>query len=176
MFEVEAEGLEDVQATLKKLEAIGSKIVGVSMMGDSRGRVNNAEIIGFHAEGIESLEGTKIRNITMSDADAEAGANAFMARVEPFLESPNTDSGGLDRRATAVTVKGLKDAADIARAGMILRIQEKRDRDGMPLEPVKTDYASQREADYGVPSSEIFKASGNLLSNLARAAYKFTKK
>lgn len=179
MITIEAEGMDEAVGTMKKLEKLGSSIAGISFMGDDRGRVNNAEIISFHANGINALDGTIVRNITAgNDAIGRAG-QAYMDVAAPFIDDPNSgegDDNSVEREATRVSAKALKSAAEVIRLAMLDNVEKQIDRDGNPLKSVDPIYANARAAKYGVPDSVVMKASGNLLSNLSRAAYKFKKK
>jgi hypothetical protein len=182
MLDISQEGMEDVDATMKKLKALGAQISGIEFIGEDRGGTNNAEIIEFHAEGIERIHerpGKVVRNITPNAEDIQQGAEKFMDHAQTWLnevESGEVPPETIRRKATTIVSKALKKAADILRLAMKKRVSKQEDNTGSKLDRVTEKYGDYRANQYGVPKSSVFKASGSLLNNLSQARYKFHKK
>ena len=182
MLDISQQGMEDVDATMKKLQAIGAQVAGIELIGEERGKTNNAKIIEYHAEGIERKHerpGLVVRNITPNDTDIQTGAEKFMDMAQQWLdevESGEVDQNTVQRKANAILSKALKKAADIFRLAMKKRVEKQVDKDGNKLDDVTKEYGDYRANKYGVPNSSVFKASGSLLSNLSQSRYKFNKK
>ena len=176
----EAEGMEGMLNTVEMLKEMGSTIAGVELAANKRrGGVTNSDIIGFHAEGIDSKEGKIVRNILATPVDVNRMAEAFMAQAGKGLEKiqdKKMDKSEKRRKATAITAKSLRKAAEVYRPMLVERVDQGVGSDGQPLKKVTKPYATTRLNKYGTPLTEVMGASGDLLSNLVTQALKFTKK
>jgi len=182
------EGLDGSMAIMEYLEKTASEIQGIEFLGDDRvSGVNNADIIRYHAEGIETKSGLVQRDITASDEDNERALILFADEVERQALRIAARKGDDDlnvialpdmgsKQATATVAKGLKAAAEYIRKKMVERAEQQIDNKGNKLKSVDPDYAEQRNRQYGTPADSVLKATGELLSNLSRVSYKFTRK
>ena len=182
LLTIEAIGMKDMQATIKLMNKYGSSIQGVEFLGDKRGKTNNAEIIQFHKKGIKRKHGGKtgliVRDITANDAERKKAAEKFSDKLMKVLAKrySHTTESLLAKIANSALAQGLKAGANVIRRAMAKRTDKGMGNDGTALEPVTKKTADRRKNKSGVPATSVFKDTGNLLSNLSRTAYKFTKK
>jgi len=159
------------QAVMKELEKLCSAFQGVELPGHSReeGSLNNADIIDYLAEGG--------RDITSNDEDVELAALAFVAEAEPFLQraaqSQTPPSAG---KASSVSGKAWRAAGLVVLFKMRDRVEAGQNSDGSS-KPVSERYAEWRLKKHSIPKHVIFKATGQLLTNLSggKAALKLIR-
>ena len=182
LLTIEAIGMKDMQATIKLMNKYGSSIQGVEFLGDKRGKTNNAEIIQFHKKGIKRKHGGKtgliVRDITANDADRKKAAEKFSDKLMKVLAKrySHTTESLLAKIANSALAQGLKAGANVIRRAMLKRLDTQTDNSGKALESVTMETRKQRLKRSGIPGSYVLRDTGNLLSNLSRTAYKFTKK
>lgn len=180
ILEFDSEGVAAMENTMKMIQEMGATVAGIQLDADTRDNgITNAELLLIHAEGIESKTGTVVRNVLATPLDVNEMAAAFMDKASEVLEGISDDpaeESEIKRKANQAMAKGLKDGAQIYRKKLMQRVNDGMASDGNPLDPVTPEYAAQRLRKYGVPASAVFKASGDLLNNLARGRFRFTKK
>ena len=177
-LDIKTQGIESAEGLIKFLQECGASIAGIEFLGDDRGSVNNAEILEYQAEGITRKTGIVKRDVTPSESDTDKAAKIFLDKVSELADVVNvktSDDAALKRAANAALSKGLKAGAEVMRKDMRDRVNKGVDNTGTALEQVTVKYGEQRMKKHGVPTTAVLKASGNLIANLSRASYKFTK-
>lgn len=179
MIDLGTEGMEGAEATLKRMEAMGSTTLGIQLNADQRGSVDNGLILEYQAEGIESKRGLIKRDITPSEDNANIAASIFMEIAHVAIDDAMGEAESLDaakRAINKVSKKALKKAAEFIRKQMADRINRGVDNVGTKLEQVDDRYANYRMLKYGTGKGAVLKATGSLMKNLEKPDYVFTDK
>lgn len=130
---------------------------------------------GTNADVIDHLRDGG-RDLGPSKEDAQKTAAEYTKRVKIFLrQQKDTKKPPSTAKTNQAGAKALRAAAAIVQKVLVNRIEKSEDMDGQ-VNHVDPTYAKQRERKHGVPKGEVFKASGQLIADLARGTGKLTKK
>lgn len=177
MLDIKSKGMDEVAGRMELLRQLGATVKGVALKGAMRkGGETTASIIEHLAEADTP------RDIRPTEDDSDEAAAAYLAVVEKTLMMMKskgwvTTKAGQQRVVMAARVEakkkaeqagamGLRKAGKIVQAAMLQRAENNATNDGGSAEPVTPAYAAWREARHAVPPSEVYKATGQLVSEL----------
>lgn len=168
---IEARGLSKAKAQMDWLAKMGARISGVHLPGSARNDTGatNGEIIDYLAEGG--------RDIRADQEDADKAAMAFKVQVELALNKIKDVPRG-SAKVQQEAAKAWRAAGRVIKEIMRERVDQGKVQGGGDASKVSEDYAAQRLRKYGIPEDIVFKATGQLLSNLSQGdgALKLTTK
>ncbi len=141
--------------------------------------LTNADIIEFQAE--------KGRDIQPNQDDANDAGSVFQIKLnerliqlsKPFKSGKRKGQirGGKQTQINRIASRNaLRAAMVFIQARMVERITSQMGSDGKPLDEVGKEYAKKRQEKYGVPTSAVLKATGQLLNNIENGSIQFVNK
>jgi len=173
-IDFKATGPNKAQNMMNALGKMGAAYRGIEMHGLGRQgqgeRGTNADVKEWLAEGG--------RDIGPNDEDAKKAAEEYVKVAEMFLRQQTDKKPPSAQAANMASAKAFRDAATVVQKILAGRVDKGEDKDGNVKE-VTEAYAKARAAKYGIPdsTSEILKASGQLLANLqGQGGLKLVKK
>ena len=116
--------------------------------------------------------------------DSDKAAALYLAQVEAQLRKHNTGANQLKKQpnpAVAARLATAAQSAGLRAAGVELtnimreRAEKGLTNDGGSADKVSDAYATWRENKFGVPKSEVYKATGQLLAELNTSGLRLTK-
>ena len=193
MITVKATGLEGAQELIETLQEMGARTQGVALLGRQRGSINNAQIIrslaGVDEDGnLDPSHKGPRRDLRPTQEDSDDAARKFITEAEKRLQiiarkkaqaktkALKNKLSNKRKNANAVAGSGLKAAGTLIRDRMLKNLEQGKTSDGEEAAPVSEKYAKQRELKYGVPVDVVYKATGQLLSNLQAGNLKLYQK
>jgi hypothetical protein len=176
-------GVDTATEMLSMLGHIGSDIAGIMLAAKRRsdgrkGAVNNAQVVQYLADG-----GRDIRPTYEDKAEAAATMRTLItAKLLMMTKRGAPPKAWSEARKQEFIAKGRVEANKIAalalrKAGqqMHAKMLERVNNPGN-YDAVSERYAQQRQSKYGVPTSAVFRATGQLLSNIADGHLRLIKR
>jgi hypothetical protein len=165
------------------LQGLGSNIAGCILPAKRRqdGGVTNADIIEHQANPLNGPS----RDLRPTEEDKAESTQiikaAIMAKLQMISKTGKRYKRWDEAKSKAFVARGAKDADKIMslalrRAGQAMKARMLDRLNGGGFEPVGETYAARRQAKYGVPPGAVFKATGQLLSNIADGHIRLIRK
>jgi hypothetical protein len=174
---VSQSGLEEANALMRTLMAMGAAYAGIAGRGFRRddGKANNAEVVKYLEKGGRDIRPTDEDSMAAGVLFAETARQTLQRVANKSTKIPTASGVGaavksmqsFDRlQANQAMAKALRRAATLIQKKMNERVDQGKDNSGSSAKPVTEEYAKQRQSKYGVPADTVLKASGQLLDNL----------
>ena len=195
MITIESEGLGEATALLKMIERIGSIKAMVQFEGGSRydGKASNAEVLKGHAEGIETRNGKKVRDVIGPGDELQSklekklvdviergikkeqqsgvlrvdksGRVTAGKSVTKTLKTGKTKVITAQKVADAIMARGFKQMALMWKLNIGDLIRSQKDVNGASLLELEPDYAELKQKLHG-RTKPILVATGQVLDSV----------
>lgn len=172
-IDFQAKGLDKARNMMDALGKMGAAHRAISLGAMSRKGEGES---GTNADVKENLA-LGGRDIGPNEEDARMAAEAYVKQAEKFMRMQTDAKKPPSAQAANQASKlALKMAADVVSGILVERVEKSEDKDGKVVE-VSEDYAKWRSGKFSMPDDQmiVFRASGQLLSNLASKKYKYHK-
>lgn len=154
-------GLKKAQNQLAILAQMGARTKGIYLPGTPRGegQLTNGQIIDYLAIGG--------RDIKANETDCDKAADLFKAQVEQALQKVTDGTAITPQKVGMIAAKAWRAAGRYVKELMKQRV-EAGDTNSGPARKVEEAYAKARQRKYGIPEDVVYKATGQLIANLAQ--------
>lgn len=181
MMNFHAVGMENAAEMMALLGNLGGTVRGCRWMAHTRRgekRVsNNRQVVDWLADGE--------RDIRPTEKDATDAAKKFVASVYRYMQivskskkrilkaGPELDAAVAKAQAAGklkannASAKAYRAAAMVIKQRMLDRVESGKVNTGSDADKVTKTYAKRRAKKYGIPDDVVFKATGQLVENLA---------
>jgi hypothetical protein len=181
------QGMDAASELIGFLQGLGSNIAGCILPAKRRqdGGVTNADIIEFQANPLNGPS----RDLRPTEEDKAESTQiikaAIMAKLQMISKTGKRYKRWDEAKSKAFVARGAKDADKIMslalrRAGQAMKARMLDRLNGGGFDAVSDDpphrYATRRLNKYGVPKTAVFRATGQLLSNIADGHIRLIRK
>ena len=171
---VKTKGFNKAKNMITLLAKMGAAYQGIEFPAASRKGPGEK---GTNSDVVEHLKDGG-RDLGPSEEDATKAAQAYVKVVEQFLRmQPDIKTPPTAAKASMASAKAFRAAAAVVQKILTDRVDKSEDVDGQADEVTK-EYAKWRAAKFSMSDdqNQVFKASGQLLANLAQGTGKLKRK